>query len=124
MSLNCRPAGHSLPELTPAAASDICMNQCKGMCCRGPMVLRLIQDEIPSFQNQAVNIGVVVQISQTPEGGGWLRFLDHPGEHCPMLDDATSTCRIYQYRPKHCRDFPNRPTPGCAISGWTEEVVG
>ena len=121
MSLKPRRVDHSMAGLTPAAASDICMNQCKAMCCRGPLILRLSEDEVREFEEHAVRFGVEAQITQTPEGEGWLRFLDHPGEHCPMLDDATSACRIYQHRPKHCRDFPQRPTPGCAISGWTEE---
>ena len=120
MRLNSRRVELWVANLTPAAASDICMNQCKAMCCRGPLVLRLSQDEVLDFEDQAVRLGVAVRISQAPEGGGWLRFLDHPGEHCPMLDDATSSCLIYQNRPKRCRDFPKRPTPGCAISGWTE----
>ena len=108
-----------MPGLTPEAASDICMNQCKGMCCRGPLILRLGQDEVPDFEEHAEKLGVAVRISQTSAGDGWLKFLDHPGEHCPMLDDATSVCMIYQHRPKQCRDFPQKPTPGCAISGWT-----
>ena len=121
MSFNSRRVEHSMAGLTPEAASDICMNHCKAMCCRGPLVLRLDQEEVRDFERHAGRLGVAVRITQTPEGGGWLRFLDHPGEHCPMLDDATSACQIYQHRPKHCRDFPRRPTPGCAISGWTEE---
>ena len=121
MSRDSRNIPHLMAGLTPAAASDICMNHCKAMCCRGPLVLRLSPDEVRAFEGHAVRLGVAVRITQTPEGGGWLRFLDHPGEHCPMLDDATSACLIYQYRPQHCRDFPRRPTPGCLISGWTEK---
>ena len=121
MSLNSRRVRHTMADLTPTAASDICMNQCKAMCCRGPLILRLGQDEVPDFEAHGIRLGVEVQITQSSDGGGWLRFLDHPGEHCPMLDDATSACQIYQHRPNHCRDFPHRPTPGCAISGWTEE---
>jgi Fe-S-cluster containining protein len=121
MSLNSSHIPLLMADLTPAAASDICMTHCRAMCCRGPLILRLSQDEVHDFEGHAVRLGVAVQITQTPEEGGWLRFLDHPGEHCPMLDDATSACLIYEYRPKHCREFPRRPTPGCLISGWTEE---
>ena len=122
MSLNPRRIEHSMPDLSPAAASGICMNQCGAMCCRGPLVLRLSEDEVRDFEAHAVSLGVALRITQTPEQGGWLRFLDHPGEHCPMLDDATSACRIYQHRPQHCRDFPRRPTPGCLISGWKDNA--
>ena len=120
MSLKSRRVEFPMANLTTEAASDICMNRCKAMCCRGPLVLRLGQDEVRDFEGHAVRLGVAVRITQTTDGGGWLRFLDHPGEHCPMLDDATSACLIYQHRPKRCREFPQRPTPGCAISGWTE----
>ena len=34
------------------------------------------------------------------DGGGNLLFLDHPGECCPMLDQATFACRIYEQRPR------------------------
>ena len=115
------PHGNRVPAcLTPEDASNICMNQCKAMCCRGPLILRLNQQEAPAFQQQANELGVEVQVGQAPDGGGWVRFSDYPGERCPMLDDATSACRIYQDRPQRCRNFPERPTPGCAISGWVD----
>ena len=109
-------------DLAPAAASHICMTQCKAMCCRGPILLQLTRDEVPSFREHAARLGVEAEVAQSPNGGGWVRFSDHPGEHCPMLDDATSSCRIYDDRPQRCRDFPQRPTPGCAISGWEAGV--
>ncbi len=108
---------HQMPGLTPEAASHICMRLCRALCCRGPLILRLTRPEVLAFEGHAATLGVALQITQTPDGGGWVRFSDHAGEHCPMLDDATSACRIYQDRPQRCRDFPERPTPGCAISG-------
>lgn len=110
---------HLMPGLTPQAASHICMHQCRAMCCRGPLILRLSSQEVPAFQAHAAALGVALHITQSPDGGGWVRFSDHPGNHCPMLDDSTSACRIYHDRPQRCRDFPERPTPGCAISGGT-----
>ena len=106
-----------VPGLTPEAATDICMNQCRAMCCRGPYILRLSTAEIPAFKAHAVSLGVALTVQPTADGGGWVRFSDHPGQHCPMLDDATSACRIYESRPQRCREFPERLTPGCAISG-------
>ena len=103
--------------LTPEAASHICMNQCRAMCCRGPLILRLSGDEVSAFKRHADSLQVGLIVIQAPDGGGWVRFTDHDGERCPMLDDATSACRIYEDRPQRCRDFPERPTPGCAISG-------
>ena len=35
-----------------------------------------------------------------------------------MLDPATSACRIYDRRPRVCREFPRKREPGCAISEW------
>lgn len=110
-------ASHLIPGLTPEAASQVCMKQCQAMCCRGPLVLRLATDEVPEFRGRAGALGVDMVVTQAPDGGGWVRFSDHPGQHCPMLDDATSVCLIYKDRPQRCRDFPERSTPGCAISG-------
>ena len=104
--------------LTPEVASRIYMDQCKAMCCRGPIILRLTSSEVPGFKERAAALGVDAQISQAPDGGGWLRFTDHLGERCPMLDSATFACRIYRDRPQRCREFPQKPEPGCAISGW------
>lgn len=108
---------HLIAGLSAEAASHICMNQCKAMCCRGSLVLRLTSGEVPAFKGHAATLGIVVLMTQTSDGGGWVRFSEHPGEHCPMLDDSSSTCRIYEDRPQRCRDFPQILTPGCAISG-------
>ena len=107
-------------DLTPETATDICMNQCRGMCCRGPLILRLIGDEPAMFEEKAAALGLAVKVDAAPDGGAWVKFAEHPGERCPMLEDATSACRIYEDRPQRCRSFPERPTPGCAISGWDE----
>jgi Fe-S-cluster containining protein len=107
---------HLKAGLTPETASHICMNQCKAMCCRGPLILRLTWNEALAFIGHGAALGIPVHIIRVPDGTGWVRFTDHEGERCPMLDDRTSVCRIYQDRPQRCRDFPERATPGCAIS--------
>jgi Fe-S-cluster containining protein len=109
-----------MPGLTPEEASRICMEQCRAMCCRGPLILELTRDEADLFRGHAARFGVDAQVTARPDGGGWVRFSDHAGERCPMLDPGTNACRIYQDRPQRCRDFPERPTPGCAISGYVE----
>ena len=103
--------------LNLAEASEICMNQCHAMCCRGPLILSLSQAESETFKAKAEEMGVEALVRQAEDGGGWLRFSEHPGERCPMLDPATFACRIYESRPQRCRSFPERMTPGCAISG-------
>ena len=108
---------HIIPALTAEAASHICMSQCKAMCCRGSLILMLTSAEVSVFDQRAVALGVAVHINRTADGGGSVRFSEHDGDHCPMLDDATSACRIYEDRPQRCRDFPERVVPGCAISG-------
>ena len=108
---------HIIAGLTPEAASDICMNRCRAMCCRGALILHLSAAEVPVFEQQAAAMGAAATVTRTPAGEGWVRFSDHAGEHCPMLDDSTSRCRIYEDRPQRCRDFPETLTPGCAISG-------
>jgi Fe-S-cluster containining protein len=81
--------------------------------------LRLSPDEVPAFTRQAEALGVPLHLIRAPDGSGAVRFPDHTGEHCPMLDDATSACRIYADRPSRCREFPEKPRPGCAISEET-----
>ena len=113
--------GDTLLNLTPEEASRICMDQCRAMCCRGPLILRLEPEEVAVFHREAVHLGTTADISPAADGGGDLLFLDHPGECCPMLDQATFACRIYEQRPRVCREFPRRPEPGCAISGWADD---
>src|ERR1700733_2312412 len=105
-----------LPGLTAEAASRICRLQCRAQCCRGPQFLALSPDETRDFLRRASEFGAAVRVHQAPDGGGRVRFLEHEGEHCPMLNDVTSTCRIYPDRPSRCREFPEKPRPGCAIS--------
>ena len=93
------------------------MHQCRARCCRGPLYLRLTASEVVTFKARAAALGVVLRLTQAADGSGSVGFLDHPGERCPMLDEATSACRIYEDRPQRCRAFPEKPRPGCAISG-------
>jgi Fe-S-cluster containining protein len=107
----------SIYRMSAESASDICMNQCRAMCCRGPLILTLTRTERLAFQRYASVLGVALRVSGSPDGGGWVKFSEQGAECCPMLDRATFACRIYADRPQRCRDFPERPTPGCAISG-------
>ena len=106
-----------IPGLTAEQASRICMNECRAGCCRGPLLLELTAAEVDDFKRRAVALGLTVAVARRPDGGGWLRFADYPGERCPMLHPDTFACRIYADRPGRCRRFPERKTPGCAISG-------
>ena len=106
-----------IPSLTAEQASYICMTRCQAGCCRGPLLLELTAAEVADFQQRAVAAGISANITRRPDGSGWLRFADHPGECCPMLDRDTFACRIYANRPGRCRRFPQSKTPGCAISG-------
>ena len=107
---------HLKTGLTPEAASHICLHQCKAMCCRGPLILRLTRDKALAFRAQGASLGVNVRIIRASNGDGWVRFTDYKEECCPMLDIRTAACRIYRDRPRRCRDFPERATPGCPIS--------
>lgn len=80
-------------------------------------MLELNPGEVSQFRVMASDIGVQADIIEQPRGSGWIFFADHPGQHCPMLDNQTSQCRIYENRPQRCRDFPERKVPGCEISG-------
>ena len=103
--------------LTPEQATRICMDQCRAMCCRGPLILDLAAEEAEDFQRRARALGTEVEFLPLSEGKAGVRFSDFPGECCPMLDRSTFGCRIYGDRPERCRQFPERLTPGCAISG-------
>ncbi|HUL77479.1 MAG TPA: YkgJ family cysteine cluster protein [Vicinamibacteria bacterium] len=98
-----------------ADARHLCQEICRAGCCRGPLVLRLGAGEVPRFRALAAELGVAVRVR---EGGrdAEVRFLEHPGSRCPMLDGATSACRIYESRPFRCRAFPERPRPDCVLS--------
>ena len=48
-------------NLTPEEASRICMDQCRAMCCRGPLILRLEPDEVAVFHREAVHWGQLHQ---------------------------------------------------------------
>ncbi len=105
------------PGLSPQEASHICMNVCRAMCCRGPLILELAASEVESFLANSQKLQVQAEVNSAVDGRGWVKFADHPGEMCPMLDAKTFACRIYESRPQRCREFPSRLTPGCAISG-------
>ena len=105
------------PGPAPGSDSDICMNRCRAMCCRGPWVLTLAREEVQVLRGYAGDFGVKLVVREAADGSGRVRFSDHAGDRCPMLDPRTFACRIYEERPQRCREFPERPTPGCAISG-------
>lgn len=106
-----------IPGLTAEQASRICMAECRAGCCRGPLLLELTAVEAADFARQAADLGIAVEVARRSDGSGWVRFADYPGERCPMLNPDTFACRIYGNRPTRCRRFPERKTPGCAISG-------
>lgn len=109
--------------LSSKDASRICMQQCQAMCCRGPQILQLSPEELAAFRRHADALRVTLKAREATDGSGQVLFLEHEGEHCPMLNGRTSACRIYADRPSRCRQFPDRPTPGCAISGADEAAL-
>ncbi|MFO0600459.1 MAG: YkgJ family cysteine cluster protein [Myxococcaceae bacterium] len=108
---------HLRPGLGVEEAARICQLECKAQCCRGALFIELSAAEVATFRASAARLGVEANVRVAADGSGEVRFLDHDGDHCPMLDDATSTCRAYDDRPQTCRDFPRGVRPGCAISG-------
>ena len=104
------------PGLTLREANTICMYQCRGQCSRGPLILRLEKNEVEAFKEMGAYLGIEPHISISHYGAAWVKFSEHVGEHCPMLDPDTSQCLIYNNRPNRCRAFPEKPTHGCPIS--------
>lgn len=104
-------------KIDPGEVTNICINQCKAMCCRGPFILSLANYEFKEFERYSKELDRDLKPIYKDDGTVGIRFLDHIGGNCPMLNSDTSTCGIYQNRPKVCRDFPTKYTPGCLISG-------
>ena len=101
--------------LTERSASLICRNECLAQCCKGPLILSLNNEEKQLFISKAAYYNKSVHIDDS-ESGGWLKFEDHEGQCCPMLDTFSNKCLIYNDRPQRCREFPEKPVGGCAIS--------
>ncbi len=103
------------PSLTVLEAQRLCRDVCGALCCQGPQVLVLAAEEVAPMRAHATRLGVALVLHARDDGGASLRFPDHEGERCPMLD-ARDACRIYEARPTRCRAFPEGPRPGCVIS--------
>jgi Fe-S-cluster containining protein len=99
-----------------AASTELCMGRCHAACCQGPAYLLLAAGEVSDFAAQGQRLGVPVRLRATAAGGAQVRFLEHPGDRCPMLDPTTFACRIYEARPGRCRAFPEARRPGCLLS--------
>lgn len=89
---------------------------CGAGCCQGPLVLTLTATEAERMAALARDLGIAARIRPAADGAR-LRFPDHPGSRCPMLDPDGWSCRIYDERPERCRRFPEQQVPGCALSG-------
>lgn len=103
------------PGLTVLEAQRLCRDVCGALCCQGPQVLVLSADEAIAMRAHASRLEVPLVLRARDDGGASLRFPDHDGDRCPMLDDDEA-CRIYDARPARCRAFPEGPRPGCVIS--------
>jgi Fe-S-cluster containining protein len=103
------------PSLTVLEAQRLCRDVCRALCCQGPQVLVLAADEVTPMRAHAARLGVPLALHWHPDGRASLRFAEHAGERCPMLDEGHA-CRIYDARPARCRAFPEGPRPGCMIS--------
>ena len=104
------------PGLALRQANAICMDQCRGQCCRGPLILDLDKNEVAEFKEMAASLGIETHISVSHYGAAWVKFSEHIGEHCPMLNPDTSQCLIYNNRPARRPAFPEKPPPGRPIS--------
>lgn len=101
--------------LTVLDAQRLCTEVCGALCCQGPQVLLLGEDEADAMRSHASRLGRRLMLHPRREGGASLRFPDHEGERCPMLA-RSGACDIYEARPGRCRAFPEGPRPGCIIS--------
>ena len=63
------------------------------------------------------------QVVPEPEFSAWFEALPEPlaEEVATAIDLAATASAGTKDRPQRCRDFPERPIPGCAISGWLED---
>ncbi len=103
------------PGLTVEAASSICIERCGAQCCQGPLILKLSGEEKLIFQHKADHTRIPLKMTLLDKS--WLvKFQDHQGARCPMLDSESKKCLIYEDRPRQCRTFPSHPIEGCEIS--------
>ena len=107
--------GYIKDGLTPEAASSICIDRSRAQCCRGPLLLSLSEEEKLTFDRKANDMNRPLRT--IPFARSWIvKFEDHQGDCCPMLDMESMKCLIYDDRPIQCKEFPSRPIKGCEIS--------
>ncbi|MDE2781214.1 MAG: hypothetical protein OXI91_16290 [Chloroflexota bacterium] len=58
-----------VPGLSEQEASDICMNRCRAMCCRGPLLLELGPDEVEDFLANGERLQVKVKANRGVNNG-------------------------------------------------------
>ena len=87
------------------------MEQCRGQCCRGALILRLGKNEVAEFKEMGAHLGIETNISVSRYGDAWVKFSEHIGDHCPMLDPETSRCLIYDIVPPDAKRSLKNPLP-------------
>ena len=69
------------PGLRLREANTICMEQCRGQCCRGALILRLGKNEVAEFKEMGAYLGIETNISVSRYGDAWVKFSEHIGDH-------------------------------------------
>ncbi len=94
---------------TRPATYELCVVECGGKCCSMDLVVHMTIEEATVLAKLAggqINMNYDKNRKKAPYGmsikGG-----------CQFLKDGA--CSIHEQRPSACRNFPHRPTEGCAV---------
>ena len=61
--------------IDPGEVSNICISQCKAMCCRGPLILSLTNDEFVEFERYSGKLDLDIKPIQRDDGTIGITFL-------------------------------------------------
>lgn len=110
----------ALPVLT--GATRTCAVDCGAKCCRTARGLIARTVEMRRLKELATTLRVKARFLCLPTVSGDRETFGQPRWQlqqvdgaCPFLDRTLNLCRIYEERPKVCRDFPTRPHQGCLL---------
>ncbi len=79
-----------------------------GACCRWPGSVLLIDSDIAAAARllQMTEEAFLESHTRLARNRAQLTFKDRPDGACEFLD-SEGRCRIYEARPRQCRDFPH-----------------
>ncbi len=94
---------------TRPATYELCVVECGGKCCSMDLDVHMTKEEAIVLAKLA---GGEIQMKLNPKKKTAPYAMNIKGG-CQFLKDGS--CSIHEQRPNACRNFPHRPTEGCAV---------